>query len=261
MQTAKQLFGAIQFGVTAESEHVEFKMTFPDLKAKDSAIETGKDFSQFANSWGGTIFYGISEEEKNSQKVAKSIHGIEDIDNFKQFVNDRVLALFHPQDMNYSYDVISSEGKTVLGITIQPSPNLIMLYKEGATPGIIAVERTPYGKRQLSPEDLVRKMNDNSRRNQIILRDLAQLKETEILSPVLRLKASEWHPYDASRYRAFLDELGENEFRLGINSRMIRLPYSLIQHVWKTESNKIGLILNANLMVNEPKDRLGIRPL
>jgi hypothetical protein len=260
MQTARQLFDTIQLGVTAENEHIEFKMTFPDLKDKNSALETAKDFSQFANSWGGIIFYGISEEDKNNNKVAKGVYGITDIDNFKRFVNDRVLPLFHPQDLKYAYNIIESEGKTVLGITIQPGPNLIMLYREGVTSGIIAVERTPYGKKQLSPEDLVRKMNDNSRRNHIILRELAYLKDVEILSPVLRFRA-EWSPYNASKYNAFLNEIGENEFRLGINSRMIRIPYSLILHVWKTEFNKIGLILNANLMVNERIDQLAIKPL
>jgi hypothetical protein len=222
--TEAQFKSAIQFGHTAEGLHWDYKS---DLNYK-KPIDTAKDMCSFANSYGGTLFIGITESMgTNGLKVASGINPQINIEKIKEHLNTVILNSIRPS-VNFSSHVLSVDGKPIVCINIEPSIALCGALFNSDTQAFCFPQRTEYGNRYFQFNEIEMRMNNSSPRA-VYLKLLEYLNGREQSDITIYPK-----PLIEQLKRTYLRIIrcNSHEFELGFNSRLIRLPYSMIKEVW-----------------------------
>ncbi len=251
---------------TQETIFLEFKKEI-NLKNKPLraalAEELACDICQFANTLGGAILIGV--EEGNGKisglSVATRFVNVNNIEEIRVFLNDKVRNFYYPSSINF--DIIAIEIKNdicVLAINVYPLTNSIACVFSPSKPDFLKYPfRTEFGKKYMRPYEVEEKMNNRNRSLYLQLSNIWQRdKKVQILSPVIKEEKSPTLQWDNRDLNIFISDLFDHEFRLRVNDQIINIPYGLLKEVWTTYDGKIGIILNARIVISRDRKELSL---
>lgn len=251
---------------TQETIFLEFKKEI-NLKNKSLraalAEELACDICQFANTLGGAILIGV--EEGNGKisglSVATRFVNVNNIEEIRVFLNDKVRNFYYPSSINF--DIIAIEIKNdicVLAINVYPLTNSIACVFSPSMPDFLKYPfRTEFGKKYMRPYEVEEKMNNRNRSLYLQLSNIWQRdKKVQILSPVIKEEKSPTLQWDNRDLNVFISDLFDHEFRLRVNDQIINIPYGLLKEVWTTYDGKIGIILNARIVISRDRKELSL---
>lgn len=244
----------IKLDETHESIVLDFKEDIP-LKNPDSAKETARDIAQFANTWGGCLLVGVEETlSQQGYKTASKFCGVKDSESLKAFLHTKVVNYLYPSTISFKDVIITDKTfPPLFAINVDPIENgLVAVWKRGDSNAIEYLYRTEYGKDYLKPAEVEEKLMDKMR--PIILR-LNRLFEQCRASgqgsyPLVHL-SSPLEGVSQSDYGEVvrLREIRQSEIILAYKESPFSVPFGLIRDVWETIDNKIGLVINATIVV------------
>jgi len=241
IRTVEDFKEHIQIGSTQESSFLDFK-AMVDFKGKKDRQTLAQDFAidlcAFANTLGGTILIGIGERQnENGIKVANGICPIENPDEIKVFFNNDVRGLIHP---GVSFEIrILKIPKIILSVNVFPSIHLTSTCLHKDRNSFCFPYRTEVGNRFYLFHEIEELMNNvNSRA--MYLKLLSHLKEHQSADVTLYPK-----PLVKNVNGVKISIINDNAeaFELTINTRVIRLPYSLIDEIWNKSDVGTSLCL------------------
>lgn len=162
-------FTRIQIGSTAENKWLEFKTAY----SKEDPLELARDIAQFANTEGGTLLFGVSEEKDSTGKlnVAKEFVGVSDVDRLKQAIEQAIQNHITPSTFRPVSETIKcQDSKVVVALNVPPSRHVIYVCKredqghEKSQKHLIeCLHRTNHGKDWMNPDELERHLMNGSR--------------------------------------------------------------------------------------------------
>lgn len=117
-QTAEQIQALIDHRIP-ESASLEYKRELP-FRSRTERGEVLKDLTGMANGGGGTLLYGVDEEEREGSNVASAIVPLTD-HSVAGAVEDLVRDGVQPP-LLAEYERIAVEGGFVLAVDVRPSP-------------------------------------------------------------------------------------------------------------------------------------------
>lgn len=120
--TLEDLNSLAESGVM-ENLQLDFKAKLPNLGNDQGKRELVKDITAFANTNGGTILYGVDEDEEDGSAI---ITGVEcsDVDGLKRHISNIIQGNTDPVLVGYEIEAIRlKEGKYVIGIDVPKSWN------------------------------------------------------------------------------------------------------------------------------------------
>ena len=134
MEDIKKYIERLKDDRVAESKKIEYKLKI-DLETDNGKKEFLKDVSAFANTSGGELIIGVSEQ---SQGVINDIDGVEidDIDQFKQRCEQIIQSCLAPRITYNISDELIGNNKYILIISINKSfvgPHRV-IYKKQSGP-------------------------------------------------------------------------------------------------------------------------------
>jgi hypothetical protein len=222
-------------------------------KLVNLASEIACDICQFANAWGGSILVGIEESKGklSGLNVAKDFVGIDNCELVKQFLNDRVRNCIHPIDVQFETSTIKLKDKTLLAINVKALPNTLACVSSPANIEYLRFPyRTEYGKKYFRGLEIEVRMNNNYRRIFLRLNEIwDRNKDVVLLSPLIKEDIDPKLTWDNRDINITISDFFENEFQLKVNDLFMNIPYGLVRELWNTIDNKIGLILNASIVI------------
>ena len=164
------IYKNISLNCTQETIFLEFKKEI-NLKnrhlKKALAEEFACDICQFANTLGGTILIGI--EEGNGRipglSVATSFVNVDNIEQIRVFLNDKVPNNFYPSCIKFDIVPIEIENNIcLLAINIYPLPNNIAcVFSPSSSDYLRYPFRTEFGKKYMRPYEVEERMNNRNR--------------------------------------------------------------------------------------------------
>ena len=256
----------ISLNYTQETKFIEFKkeinLNNKHLK-KALAEELACDICQFANTLGGVILIGVEEGGGKipGLSVATSFFNVDNIEQIRVFLNDKVRNHFYPSSINFDIVAIEIEKDIcLLAINIYPLPNNIAcVFSPSSSDYLRYPFRTEFGKKYMRPYEVEERMNNRNRSLFIQLSNVWQKdKEVQVLSQVVKEEKSSTLQWDHRDLTIFISELFDNEFRLRVNDQLINIPYGLLQEVWTTNEGKIGIILNAKIVISSDRKKINL---
>lgn len=275
-------------GQTTESRLVEFKEQYRWQKGAKSgrddddiagqAEELCRDIAAFANADGGTLLVGIAEAKKAGRRVADSIKGVDDIDGFKQWVEQAVRNHLVPFTFARYVDAIATPSGNVLAINIPPCLHLVALWRPQRKRGIEYLYRTDLGKEWLNPDEVEEHIMNGSRAMKIQLArvlDEVQRHSNQlqaVVTPSVRtFMKSGLEPRGVavvSNNPTFLRRVPgsdrEIEVHVNVENRLlcVRVPIGLIEEAWVTSDLRVGLYLKVAITVRgQNQKELSLEPL
>ena len=269
IRNTKEFENAIKIGETTESLFLDFKEKHNDTKDLWPQ-ECALDISQFANTLGGTLLYGIVEakQKPSDLKRASRIVGVNDAEKIKQALNTTTRNYLHPANLPFEIFSIDVNNIIIVSVNIPPLEIGCSFVKgKNNADSFLFPYRTEFGKKYMQPYQVEERMADKSRAIKIKMKRLCDNnKEINIITSIKKeylstkvnitgkdkfkkFEVIEHSEYGAGALNIRVQELGDNEFILLINSRTIHIPYSFVNEVWDMDFNKTGLALNCVLIV------------
>lgn len=255
-----ELTSYIKPNFTEESITLDFKQEInfsivKEKKKKDPAEELALDICQFANSWGGVLLIGISEieDQERKRKIANQFIGVSEYEKTSRFINNSVLPLIHPKDINIDLVCIETpENIQLISMNIFPLIRGVACVCSQSPPYSSKYPyRTHYGKRYLHPLEVQKRMSDTHRIIPIKLQELMDsTHDVELYPTILKDPIDKSSRVDSKFPNIILKEVLNSEYRLNINGVDINIPFSLTRDVWMTEKNRIGIILHVGLSIS-----------
>ena len=272
---------AVALGKTHETRHLEFKSGYgwrkasaPDAAA-DQAEELSRDVAQFANTDGGTLLVGVRERRtEDGRSVADAITHLEEVDGFKQWVEQAIRKHLTPSTFSRSVDPVLLPSGTIVAINIPSSLHLVALWHADRKRGIEYLYRTDHGKEWMNPDEVERHIMNGTRATQLALKSvLEEAGRTSSGNPRVELTPSikPWVVIQGmetivSPVQAWVDRRATTdrtlELRANVDGRVrsIRVPIGLISEVWTTAEGNVGLCLKVAVTVVGDGD-LALEPL
>lgn len=256
----------ISLNCTQETLFVEFKkeVNLKNRQLKNAlAEELACDICQFANTLGGTILIGVEEGEGSISglSVAKRFVNVDNIEQIRVFLNDKVRNNYYPSSIKFDIVAIEVENDIcLLAINVSPLPNsMACVFSPSSSDYLRYPFRTEFGKKYMRPFEVEARMNNRNRSLYLQLLNLWQADmEVQILSPIIKEEKSSTLQWDHRDINIVILELFENEFQLRVINQLINIPYSLLQDVWTTHDGKIGIILNAQIVISSDRKRIDL---
>lgn len=269
----------IKIGSTKESLYLEFKKEILINHAnKHLASEIASDICQFANSFGGSIIIGIKESNnQNEFKTAEGYINVTNVDEIRQYLNDVVATLVYPTTAKlFECEPITMQtSETLFTINIKPIEYGAASISSKSEPEVIKYPyRTDYGKKYMNPDQVMERIMNSNR--SIVIR-LNRLKNTCIndsMGTIIDLLSPIYDMDDGSRkitndFDVYLVDIRESEFKMKFSDKKcgvtngitLTVPYSLIDHLWQTDQNKIGMVLSVNILINRERGICRFEPL
>lgn len=249
---------------TQESIFLDFKKEI-NLENKsrknELSVEFACDICQFANTLGGVILIGVEEKQGSISglNMANSYVNVVNCEDIRKFINDKARNYYYPSHINYDIVKIQMNKKVnLLAINIYPLTNNIACVFSPSSPDYLRYPfRTEFGKKYLRPYEVEEKMNNRNRGLFLQLMNIWQKdKEVQILSPIVKEEKDPSLAWDNRDLNIYISELYNNEFQLRINDQVINIPYGLLKEVWSTCDKKIGVIVNAKIVISGDRKRL-----
>ena len=250
---------------TQETMFLEFKQ---EINLENKHLKTGLaeelacDICQFANTLGGAILIGVKEGkgEISGLSVATCFVNVSNLEEIRIFFNDKVRNFYYPSTINY--DIVAIEIKrniSLLAINVYPLTNNVACVFSPSSPDYLRYPfRTEFGKKYMRSYEVEKKMNNRTRSLYLQLLNIWQRdKDIQILSQVIKEEKDSTLLWDNRDLNIFISELFDHEFQLRINDQIINIPYGLLKEVWTTSDEKIGIIINAKIVISA--DRKEIR--
>jgi hypothetical protein len=244
----------ITIGVTTESIDFDFKALI-DWKIDGMEFEIAKDIASFANAYGGTIIIGLGETKiGNGKKVAGGIANLKDVENYRKRIENDVRKRLSPDSIRYHFASIDLEKDVSIGcINIEPLVNRLACAISHDNVSYSYPYRTNFGKEYFHASEVERNMADKSRTFRIQMGSYWR-ENGAILVDVRPLTPA--HPDSTYKNPANrqirITKMSDSEFTLNFpNYGDLALPYSLIDHLWKKDDGKIGMILQSRIILNK----------
>ena len=266
ISTMADLERLVLMGVTTESTDIDFKLELKveglnQKEKRKKSVELASDICQFANSFGGVLLVGIEEAEqgKNGKKVAVSIPGVDNFEEVSRFINDSVLPLIHPKNLNIGLTCIGTENSNqVVAVNIRPLAVGVACVCDPILPySSIYPYRTHYGKSYLHPTEVEKRMADSYRLIPIKLEELSSsTRDVKIYPSLIKEPLDQLSRIDSKEENILLVGISKYEYCLNINGVDINIPFSLTKDVWITEKNKIGILLSISLIITSDRKEL-----
>jgi len=249
----KELDKLVVLGQSEETYHLEFKKELNYLKPKIEE-EIALDITQFLNSMGGVIIFGIEEllNPQLGKKVATNYVNVE-FEKLSKFINDRVVPIVHPKQISLELFSISiNPTTTIVAVNIKPlAISLACVHQKQAPFAAKFPYRSHYGKKYFSPQEVEKIMSKSNRYVPIKLNELSQeAKEITLYPDVIKEKAEDGLSWDISDCTTVLKGVGASEYSLNVAGIDINIPFSLTRDVWLTEKNTIGVLLEIKLVIS-----------
>lgn len=257
IKTKDNLLKSISLGETTENLYLDFKREINLSNKEKLSEELACDICQFINAQGGCLIIGVAEDKNEyGIKVAKRFSPVKNYEDICQFINDKVLELIFPKRQLFEiFPINYSENHISVIINITPTPNSLFGVRAKKSHRYFQFPyRTNYGKKYYTYDELELRMHSTNREKFIRASSIwDRSKEVTLLSPILKKELSKDKLWDHRDYTIYISEIFENELQLLINSRSINIPFGLIRDIWNAEDNKIGLIIDAEII--DPEDR------
>lgn len=270
IETLSAFQALVVFNVTNESQELEFKASIdgigknvPDRKRKEAQLELCRDISQFANTGGGCLLIGISE----NKGIAKSIEPLEEPNVVRDWIDRAVTNYLSPSTLSYRTVEIPTDAGSILAINIPPSRHLIAVWDHQAHT-IEYLVRNQHGKEWLNPDEAERRLMDGSRAAKIALvtaKRAATSRRVDLVGCLFnRFSNGSSQPISAksSSVNITLTEIEDYTFTLNIsvgrNTYDVSVPYGFIRETWVKPvlaERWVALMLNVNLVIPANKDQ------
>jgi predicted HTH transcriptional regulator len=256
----------ISLNYTQETLFIEFKkeINLMNRHLKTAlAEEFACDICQFANTLGGVILIGVEEGNGNipGLSVATRFVNVDNIEQIRVFLNDKVRNFYYPSSINFDIVAIEVENDiSLLAINIYPlTNNIACMFSPSSSDYLRYPFRTEFGKKYMRPYEVEERMNNRNRSLYLQLSNIWQKdKEVQILSQVIKEEKSATLQWDNRDLNIFISELFDHEFRLKVNDQLINIPYGLLQEVWTTYDGKIGIIINARIVISSDRKKISL---
>jgi len=256
----------ISLNYTQETLFIEFKKEINLMNRHQKtalAEEFACDICQFANTLGGVILIGVEEGDGNipGLSVATRFVNVDNIEQIRVFLNDKVRNFYYPSSVNFDIVAIEIENNiSLLAINIYPlANNIACVFSPSGSDYLRYPFRTEFGKKYMRPYEVEERMNNRNRSLYLQLSNIWQKdKEVQILSQVIKEKKSPTLQWDNRDLNIFISELFDHEFRLRVNDQLINIPYGLLQEVWTTYDGKIGIIINARIVISSDRKKINL---
>lgn len=235
--------------------------------------ELASDFSQFANSDGGYLIFGVSESKGQAQ-----VAGLDNISTTRRSIENAIKECCEPAPL-FESDEFKYEGKSLLVFRIFASAKPIWVKSPNKTLKI--VRRIDETKLILGPIQTEEFITDMSRANQIRLKALYIQENDEFLNDI-ELVGGVVASYndlvaggggyggggEAPRFfrvdvdRIVLTARNTDDFELKFEGNTswhndcLNIPYSAIRHVWRTAKGRIGLALELQITMVDSEFRV-----
>ena len=264
IESSADLLSRVTLQETSESVTLEFKLKLqgpgiPNHKQRECAQkELCRDICQFANTFGGTLLFGVEEGQVDGRSVAIEYHRVDDIATVQQWILQAVRKYVVPATIRLEFRSLAVKDGEILAVNVPPSENLITLWdQENGT--IESLRRTDHGKEYMNPDELQRHLMDTGRRGMLALRRLhARLgcDAVSLMSGVFEAPMTKHNPSTRLRRLSWPVCLGlmhDDEFELRIPNLSagmptVTVPYGLIRQVWTTADGKVGILLDARIV-------------
>lgn len=270
IRTPDEFSAAVVLEQTTETKQLDFKQDLhqwaaPSAFRRDGQKEFCRDVSQFANTTGGCILIGITEQRVNDARVAAGIVGVDDFDRRRAWMEQAIQNFLIPSAFGVMIDRIVVQGSTVIAVNIPPSEHLVIVW-DGQQSTIECFRRTNHGKQAMHANE----MGDhamNSRRAAKLAFDrvrgeLPDILDVDLVSGVwTRVKRLHTDPSSIERIpepEVSLITAGEHELELRIRTHLtpekmlpaptIRIPYGLLRESWATSHRRIGIFLHVRVV-------------
>ncbi len=251
----------IKLGETHESIVLEFKKEIPLKNPDRAAKETARDIAQFANTWGGCLLVGVEETlSQEGYKTASKFCGVKDSELLKAFLHTKVVNYLYPSTVSFKDVIITDKTfPPLFAINVDPIENgLVAVWKGGDSNAIEYLYRKEYCKYYLKPPEVEEKLMDRMR--PIILRInrlFEHYRASGSTHPLVHL-SSPLKCVSQSDYGEVVElrEIHQSEIILAYKDSPFSVPFGLIRDVWETIDNKIGLVINATIVVPKASKRV-----
>lgn len=266
LYSAQDIFESISLNFTQETMFIDFKkeINLNNRHRKASlAEELACDICQFANTLGGTILIGVEEGEGQIQglSVASRFVNVNNVEQIKMFINDKVRNYFYPSSIDFNVVAIEIKNDIcLLAINIYPLLNTIAcVFSPSSSDYLRYPFRTEFGKKYMRPYEIEDRMNNRDRSLYLqILKIWQRDKEVKLLSQIVKEEKTSTLQWDHRDLNIFISELFENEFQLRVNDQIINIPYGLLKEVWTTHDEKIGIILDAKIVISGDRKKIDL---
>jgi len=265
--TAQEFGTLIQWGETRESKFLEFKKAVKDpaaLTDKKASTEAQKkvcrDIAQFANTDGGCLLYGVSEERFPGSELATAseVSPAVDVDRSRQWILDAVKNFLVPSTLSLEIAEIRLSEGIVLAVNIKPSVDLVAVWdREQHT--IQYLYRTSHGKAYMNPDEAERHQMNTSRSRRLAF--IAAIDgetggKANVMGGVLlrtfatgQLHEERMNIRDSVSWKDARDHTFELRVSDGGPGGLptLAIPYGMVQEVWFADG-KLNLVLSARLV-------------
>jgi hypothetical protein len=261
LTNANEVKANISIGQTTESLHLEFKAVIKPLDIENRK-QTAIDICALANHEGGTIIIGLSEKEnENGLKVANAFINVPDQDRLRKFLDSDVRAIIFPKDIQYSLNIIKiDEQITVLSVCVKPLIDGLASVHFSGEREVIFPLRSSRGNEFLNPTEIGTKMDFQDRRVKLKMRSvvIGHKPLVNIMSPY-SITTQDSVFFNRDNDCTYVNELDEFEFILSFNDVFTkRIPYSMVDHVWKISERKMGIALKRKLLIDPTRRDISI---
>jgi len=263
-----ELLAAVKIGVTTESIHLDFKSDI--TQKRDGLLDVAVDVAAFANTWGGTLLFGIREDAReDGRRVAGQILGV-DFERVRKKVTQAINNHVHPPSIGVACNVIGplKPGVVLLAVNVSASERLVAAWDNGKH--VLFPYRTNEGNAYMSPTEILERSSLSARAGEIKLRRAVERSGAKhtyasdgvrlesafvtVVSSMLQVQNGAMANPTLRRQRPIvkLGALFPHEFRLDIIVTeslvdTMSLPYGLVQEAWYSEGS-IRLILSRQLV-------------
>jgi hypothetical protein len=244
--------------LTKESILLDYKQEIDLTKGDRLSVELASDIVQFANSFGGELIIGVSEDRGQG---SFNVVGCENRDGIRQFIHNRVLPLIYPQTINPDIDIERIDGKDVLVIKVAALAEGVGFVVSRENDSLKAPYRTDFGKKFMSASEVEKRIGDSSRRIFLKLSALnASSPKIKLSSPFLIALNNGGLEEYGNKFEFTISKLEDNHLTMLVNHSLnFNIPYSQIEDAWDLGFNEIAMILKLRVIYR--REPLSIRLL
>jgi hypothetical protein len=255
IETSADFGSCVTLGLTPETLVLEFK---DEVKWKDrspaakESTEFCRDVAQFANTFGGVLLVGITEEldPATGLKRAKEIKRVEHVDSVIQWMEQAIKNYLVPSTFSRAIREIQTADGIVLAINIPASRHLVALWDKKDKGRIEYLYRTNHGKEWMNPDEMEAHIMNGSRAGRIAIeRAMEELKVLtggqatlfpvnfgEVWFAELGRSSSERIGHHRDHPTVLVEAVGDHaitvKFVHGSESHVMRVPYGLVEEAW-----------------------------
>lgn len=250
---------AVSLGTTTESLYLDFKSAFN--KGRDSARAIAIDIAAFQNAWGGTLLFGVREQQlPNGLRVAAEILNVP-FEETRKSVEQAVSNWLRPSLSVDCRPIRVGPGpdeKVLLAVNVAPDERLVAVRSEDSS--LHFPFRTNEGNAYMSADEVIQRANACARAGELALRRAAASfspPDAEIsvfvASGTFIVDPSSPTGFQYRKATVWLNRMDPHQFllRLGFNPQhqtdLVDLPYGVVRHAWNGQG-QLALILDAKLV-------------